>query len=362
MDLHRNLFYGYRGPVADNADRDPQLENNVTKAFINTLALGGETVWRPFLAELGVADAKGAEFLLQRHNLPLGLAAHKSHRVLLGISKKKSHWSPGMDAEGTNESVPDAWVYGNKFAILVESKVNNADFSRGQMSHHYELLCSSEHKPPKVILKTWLDICGVFRGLLPNLDGVARLLVEQFIQFLEYSDMSGFTGFRPEHFNYFVLPDDNDNDARRWIRNQVRGFAEHVQRQLHKLDGNFYENYDVGNLKPSASSCWVAFGPAGDTYRKVTHQSLSLRANGLSVFVNTELKSATNRLKAVLRNSADTLRAALRKLHISMPFEIVLEEKKLLRPRVCEETLKMRLHSSLLTEADSASTGSENVV
>jgi hypothetical protein len=349
MDLHRNLFYGYRGPIiADNADRDPQLENNVTRALINTLELGGKAVWRPFLAALGFANVEEVKFLLQRHDLPSGFAAHKPKRVLLGISKKKSHWSPDMGAEGTNKSVPDAWVYGDKFAILVESKANNADFSRGQMLCHYELLCSSEQKPPKVILKTWLDICRLFRQQLPNLVGGARLLVEQFVKFLEYSDMSGFTGFRPEHFNYFVLHD--DNDARHWIRHQVRDFAEHIQMQLRKVDAEFYEGYDVGNLKPSALHCWVAFGPAGDRYRKVTHQSLSLSANGLNVFVNTELKSATTRLKAVLRNSADELRAALRKLHVFMPFEIVLEEKKLVRPRVCKETLKMRLHSSLLAE------------
>jgi hypothetical protein len=41
MDLHHNLFYTYRGPTID-ADRDPQLENNLTKALINTLRLGAE--------------------------------------------------------------------------------------------------------------------------------------------------------------------------------------------------------------------------------------------------------------------------------------------------------------------------------
>ncbi len=93
MDLHHNLFYGYRGPNTDDADRDRQLENNLTKALINTLKLGGETVWRPFLAELGLAGAPH-DFLLQRHNVP-GYAKNRRHRVLLGISKQKSTWSPG---------------------------------------------------------------------------------------------------------------------------------------------------------------------------------------------------------------------------------------------------------------------------
>jgi len=50
MDLHHNLFYGYRGPSTDDRDRERQLENNLTKALVNTLRLGGEAVWRGFLS------------------------------------------------------------------------------------------------------------------------------------------------------------------------------------------------------------------------------------------------------------------------------------------------------------------------
>ena len=71
MDLHHNLFYAYRGSNTDEADRDRQLENNLTKALINTLKLGGESVWRPFLAKLGIAGAP-RDFLLQRRDLPGG--------------------------------------------------------------------------------------------------------------------------------------------------------------------------------------------------------------------------------------------------------------------------------------------------
>ena len=123
MDLHHNIFYSYRGPDTVGVDRDRQLENNLTKALINTLSLGGEAVWRPFLSELGLADATGAKFLLQRRDLPSGSAVTRRDRVLLGISKKRSAWVPdrGVGADGTYEGVPDAWVYGDKFAVLVEA-------------------------------------------------------------------------------------------------------------------------------------------------------------------------------------------------------------------------------------------------
>lgn len=353
MDLHHNIFYSYRGPDTVGADRDRrQLENNLTKALINTLSLGGEAVWRPFLSELGLANATGTKFLLQRRDLPSGSAATRRDRVLLGISKKKSAWVPdgGVGTDGAYEGVPDAWVYGEKFAVLVESKVNDGDFSQGQMQAHLARLWSIEPKPPEIILKTWGQIHCLFSRLLPSLPDKSsqQLLVKQFIEFLEYSSMSEFTGFRLDHFHYFLLHD--DEDARRWIREQVKYFAIDVLASLQK-SAPFYEAYDIGNLKLADSYCWVAFGPRGRAYRRVTHQTMSLASDGLHVFVNTELKSATDRLKSVLKRSHAVFRAALQQLHAWEPFELVLEEKVKRQASLYDYTPKMRLHSSLLVEA-----------
>ena len=72
MDLHHNVFYSYRGPITDADARERQLENNLTKALVNTLSLGGDAVCRAFLAEIGIPDARRAKLLLQRRDLPSG--------------------------------------------------------------------------------------------------------------------------------------------------------------------------------------------------------------------------------------------------------------------------------------------------
>jgi hypothetical protein len=346
MDLHHNLFYSYRGPIANDVDRDRQLENNLTKALINTLELGDERVWRPFLAELGLSSVPRG-FLLQRNDVPGG-AGHKRHRLLLGISNQKSRWSLDVNAKSKQESIPDAWVYGDGFAILVESKVNS-DFSAGQMQAHHARLNSLEGEPPVVRLMTWKQLHRLFNSFLPSLKKTAsrqHLLVQQFIEFLEYSGMSGFTGFRREHFDYFVLHD--DDDARRWILEQVKDLASHVQALLHKF-ATFYEAYDIGTLKRSDLKCWFAFGPRG-TYRNVTHQTLSLDANGLTIFVNAELKAATDRLKAVVRKSGQALRKALQDLDKGGQYELVLQKRTQRQASVYDYTAQMRLHSSMLTD------------
>lgn len=348
MDLHHNLFYTYRGPNTDIADRDRQLENNITKALINTLDLGGNSVCSPFLAWLGLVGTSNVKFLLQRCDLPTATAAGKRDRVLLGISKKELDWvTPGVDEKC--ESVPDAWLYGDNFAVLVESKINDAAFSQRQMQAHLSRLQSTGHRPPKVVAKTWGQIHGFFESLLPRLKDVssAKLLVEQFIEFLEYTGMTEFNGFRLEHFRYFLLHD--DDDARRWIRNQVGYFAAQVQACLYEST-SFYEASDIGNLRLTDAYCWAAFGPRGNAYRKVTHQTISLSSDGLRVFVNTELKAATDRLKRVMKPPSATFRTALQYLHAFEPFELILEERTQRQASIYDYTPKMRLHSSLLDE------------
>lgn len=348
MDLHHNLFYSYRGPNVDIVDRDRQLENNITKALINTLDLGGSSVCGPFLEWLGLADRPNVKFLLQRCDLPTATAADKRDRVLLGISKKKLDLvNAGMD--GKTESLPDAWIYGDNFAVLVESKIDDAVFSQKQMQGHLARLQCTQQNPPIVLLKTWGQICSFFERLLPSLTEVpsAKLLVGQFVEFLEYTGMTEFDGFRLEHFRYFLLHD--DDDARRWIRGQVGYFAAEVQASLY-VSTPFYEAFDIGNLKLTDTYCWAAFGPRGKGYRKVTHQTISLASDGLRVFVNSELKSATDLLKRVLKQSNATFRAALQELHAFEPFELVLEERTQRQASIYDYTPKIRLHSSLLDE------------
>jgi hypothetical protein len=346
MDLHHNLFYTYHGPCSDT-DRDRQLENNVTKALINTLRLGGEAVWRPFLAWLGIANATGADFLLQRQDLPSGHAAHKRHRVLLGISKRKSVWPPTQCAGPTYESLPDAWVYGDGFAVLVESKVGDNDFTPKHMQAHLSRLGSAEHVPPKIVLHTWRDVHSFFHKLLPSLtDASSCLLVRQFVQFLEYNEMSGFTGFQRDHFDYFLLHD--DEDARRWVLDQMNDFAARVQTELRKID-KFYELPHVGALPRSQSYCWVAFGPDPfEECKRFAHQTVAIGANGLRMFVNVDTKPANDRLKAAIFRPE--FLTALKKLHNRAPFELVLQKSVREFPRPGTTTPKMRLHSSLLDD------------
>ena len=159
--------------------------------------------------------------------------------------------------------------------------------------------------------------------------------------------MAGFTGFQLDHFQYFLMHD--DDDARLWIREQMESFAARVLDKLQAF-APFYEAFDVGVLRLADPSCWVAFGPRAPEYRNVTHQTVSLGPDGLRVFVNAELKSATDRLKQALHHCGPELRRALQHLHQLGAFQLALEERTQRQASLYDYTPKMQLHSSMLTE------------
>jgi hypothetical protein len=114
------------------------------------------------------------------------------------------------------------------------------------------------------------------------------------------------TGFKSQHCHYFLQHD--DDDARHWIREQVKSFADLVLASL-KAEEPFYDSFDIGSLKRDQSECWVAFGPSD--YTGVTRQTISPGSNGFRIFVNTETKPAIDRLRSVLKRSEPEARRAL---------------------------------------------------
>lgn len=349
MDLHHNLFYGYRGPSEFDADRDPQLENNLTKALINTLSLCGEEVWRPFLEDLGLLRVSPPMFLLQRKGLPSVAACEKKQRVLLGISKERTKWILDPAEVPVYVSVPDAWIYGDGYAVLVESKTNG-DFAQSQMCAHYACL-RRDDEPARIVTRTWSDLHALFSSLQRSIAACAsKLLVSQFVQFLEYTGMAEFCGFRLDHFNYFLLRE--DPDARRWVKEQMQSFGSMLQRRLAGIDA-FYAEYEVGNLKSDDPFCWIAFGPRG--YRDATHQTIALGSNGLRVFINSELRRATDRLKAVLRSDEVNFKSALCRAHEFRPFTLVLQERVQRQAQIYDYHDRLTLASTMLVDSRSDS-------
>jgi len=324
-DFHHNIFYYYRGASQINTEFERQLEDNTTKALINTLEHCSKAVSKRFLNWLGINSNGKIHFELQRKSIGEAKISGKSKRLLLGLLPKDSLEYQNRTNKVTKEdSRPDAWIYGENFVVLIESKVvGNLDSI--QMRNHLQKLKTSINQHVSREIRKWSDIHRFFVGILPELSDKNKWLVKQFIQYLEWINMADFTGFKPEIFDYFIAHD--DEEIRKWVRDTMKKFAEKLQPKLYKLDP-FYNSYDLGRLELKHPYSWIAFGPKDRKYRNWAHQTIVINSVGLEVLLNVELKNATDKLKRKVHHENNKFRKYLGSLELDEPLWIQIEERK----------------------------------
>jgi hypothetical protein len=205
-----------------------------------------------------------------------------------------------VEARGT----PDAWLYGDDYVVLVESKVGDAPLRQTQMDRHFQKLCGGVSQPRRTT-KTWADVHRFFSGVAARLEDDSRdkWIIGQFTQYLEWQGMNDFTGFTEEAFSLFDAQD-NDPNKIGFVRGQMEAFGDMVLDGLGSIDSSFYKAREVGNFykslpefSPEEDHFWVAFGPSIPEYREKAHQTVSLYGYGVDVFANVELKAAIEKLR-----------------------------------------------------------------
>jgi len=328
---HRNIFAYFRGSFQPEHDREKQLEDNTTKALINTLEHSHKCVSTAFLEWLHVSNVGPCRYVQQKSSIGDEFARQKAQRVLLAIVGSEhvanTEICDTLPAEYIGTSRPDAWVYGDSFAVLIESKVGSSLLTTNQMACHWDRL-----RPTEIKVITWADVHRFFRNLSSQIkDATSQWLVGQFTDYLEWTGMTDFSGFREEMFEFFVASE-RDADTQRWVRSAIEGLGERVlngKKGLRHLDP-WYASTCVGNLPWDASHFWVAFGPE-KTFRNAAHLTISLYEDRLDVFVNIELLPAIKKLRQKIAKKQ--FREAMARL--PAPFTVRIEERKSTsRPRI----------------------------
>jgi hypothetical protein len=359
-DFHHNIFYYYRGAQRSGQERERQLEDNTTKALINTLKHCDPKVTFEFLGWLGIKATKPVTLELQKATISKGEIGNKSQRLLLGIVPTKETEDPcaklGRTAAGEKDSFPDAWIYGDNFVVLVESKVagrEGASLELGQMERYYQKLLVDTEQQPDCRIHTWAEVHRFFKNLSDELGDELtpkdKWLIEQFTQYLEWIGMAEFIGLEQGMFDYFATRiDDRNEDDRQWVCGTMRSFAEKILEGLQTVDSSFYQDHDVGRLFLKDDHCWAAFGPKDKKYRRLAHQTVSLYDYGLDVFVNAELKPAVDRLRKKITQDKQAFGEAISRL--PGLFSVQVGERKLIRGSLYEYTLVDSLESNKLDE------------
>lgn len=332
-DFHHNIFYYYRGPKQSKQEKyDQQLEDNTTKALVNTLKHCSPALALKFLEWLGITATGKVEFEFQKPTIGTEKIRRTSQRLLLGLvtapEKKGDTICTKLEGPIKGDSRPDAWLYGDDFVVLIETKVGDALLELNQMRCHFRKLQSDTGQPSRCQVRTWSDVHQFFVMLLYELKDKNKWLVEQFTQYLEWKGMTEFTGFEEGVFDFFVHID-KDPDTKRWVRDIMGALAKKVlngPNGLHNFDSSFYREFHVGNFGVEDEHYWVAFGPGDPDFKQVAHQTISVYDYGLDVFVNVELLPAVRKLRKKLHSERRKFIEVMSGL--PEPFAVQVKERK----------------------------------
>ncbi len=226
-DFHHNIFYFYKGSQGDDDARSRQLEDNTTKALINTLENIDSKITERFLRYVGVStDEIGRiECCLQKNDIGISTLQRKNELILLTIVPEKKKVVPFFSSS-KHHSRPDAWIYGNKFAILVESKVVGY-LNYPQMQEHYHKLAVNSKGTLECNEITWGEVQRFFRSELTATEYVNNstdvFLLKQFMEYLDMCNLADFNGFDSEFFDYFFTHD--NEESRAWAKSKISSFA-----------------------------------------------------------------------------------------------------------------------------------------
>jgi hypothetical protein len=304
-----NIFYAYRGAADDDAARERQLEDNVTKAFIGTLRhTAPEVAHRVIAALVPGQSTEGAFRYALQNNVPPGFRpSRRARRVVLGIVSPTVA-NPASMINGSRNSTtgarrPDAWIWSDDLVILLEAKVGDCRLDAEQWAGHRQRLTSDGHEPDDAH-RTWGEVHAAFVAARSGVPDGTRdaWLIDQFLGYLEVTGMAGFSGFSDDFFDLFYRRT-LDGDDRDLIRTTLTSLAVEFERGLAKVDPFYERAYVTGRIVP-ATPAWIAFGPARD-YKNLAHQTFTVGVDGVALFINVELKPAIDRLReAITRDTA----------------------------------------------------------
>ena len=313
---YRNIFYYYRGPSSKKEEHfDKQLEDNTTKALINTLESSEKRLLMSLLEKTEI-DIKHLD------------------RVAYDFQ---------VDVESSR---PDALIQiDNKYDILIESKVD-ARLEKDQICRHLEsisngyLICITPIEGDKNVVQqinkanlrfiTWKEVYLCFNEQLGETkDKISRFLIEEFLKYLELIGTAPFDGWNEKDFQAFE--DDHEGELRRRVKRKLEQYLIELNELLKRE--KIFEDLEVriGRVYPENENVW------GLLY-KLTEESLvdqpnfrfSVEHDIFSIGVEAEGKKPTESLRKRIESEKDKFLKIFTKLN---GFYLSIFERERVIPR-----------------------------
>jgi hypothetical protein len=205
---YRNIFFYYRGPThgdPEGAADARQIEDNTTKALINTLELSSADLVRSFLDAVAINitdEGRDFEFFLQGGPTLDDAPLRRLVVVTAGDNAATATWSESAALKGRIDA---AIHLPHRLFVAIEAKVG-AILDLGQLDQHADDWCITKRQetgviPAAWIFTTWAELHRWARRQLGvEHEPVTTLLLRQFAEYLEIIGVTSFSGFRRDDF------------------------------------------------------------------------------------------------------------------------------------------------------------------
>lgn len=243
---YRNIFYYYRGPSTrkNKGEPDKQIEDNTTKALINTLEIGGKGLLKRFLDEVKI----------NIDNIP-------SDKIKYDLQVLGDY------------SRPDALIQVGDNRLYIESKIESP-LERDQIKRHLQsftkgyMVCITPRDKDVRILQevpknnlrfiTWKNIYLGFQNQYKRIkDQNTKLILGQFLEYLEMINMAPFSVWNKYDFEAFLnIGEDPKKELRLRVREKMKVFLADLKELMDQE--NLYKDLkpDVGNVQKNSFYVW----------------------------------------------------------------------------------------------------------
>ncbi len=318
---YRNVFYYFRGFHGSDRLAEKQIEDNTTKAFINTLEYSNVELLYHFLSYL---------------NIPF--VTNQIPMYDMQVSELYSR--------------PDAQIQTGNTSYYIESKVQ-AQLEENQIKNHLAsigesilIIITPRNSDLNIVNKisnsrlkfiTWEEIYQLFSKYLTNRKKVEdNFILIQFLNYMENIGMAPFDGFTKEDFDSFLyIDDDPKREIRSIVKQKLIKYLDAIQMEIKSIPSYKGLKVEVGNLQEKSDHIWGTLSDETKSKVDVPHFNFVLDRNTFSIGFIVEGKTPAIQFYEYVNAKPDTLLELLSNLP---GFHYELQKREYIRPRTYKNT------------------------
>jgi len=283
----RNIYDYYREQEVKEPDQErvQPLENNTTKALINTLENCSPKITQKLfkINNLDIELNKNLHYFLQTQPTTLSEKLDEENIdikevYVVGISENdEPEDKPKKTSNSRKNSIPDALIFNDRVMIAIEVKTKDGILESTQLENHLskcEDVAEKNSKSHKKYLR-WNEISEFLRNFVDENsidEDKDSFLISQLLEYLKVNNMTKFTSF-----------DRNLLES----EGRPRALKEQLSKLIERLKGNLPDEYSLTHSRSELETWdYLSYDDVVDRDFNIPHITLTLQPSEFQIKIH----------------------------------------------------------------------------